>query len=298
MVIGLIGLGDVGSRFSGGLARDEGADVIGYDLRFGMEEFKDKKDRCRECGVRLAASMEELMGAADLVISVTSCDEALNTEQQAHPYLRAGQYYLDFNSAVPAIKRQLQQRVEPTGAIFVDGGILDSPMNGWHKIPVGVSGEHAQEVVDILNGSGMNLRYIGPKVGQASGLKILRSIFTKGLEALLLETFASAYRYEVLPDVYGSIQEMFAREPIPRMLERMVTTDVVHARRRAVEVGGVADMLRDDHMDNTMSSAAYRKLMWSAGCGLREHFDGKIPSDYLEVAAYLATLRTEQEEKA
>lgn len=233
------------------------------------------------------------MRKADLVIAVTSCAAALQTEESAHPFLRPGQYYLDFNSAVPSVKKQIQERVEETGAIFVDGGILDTPMNGGHRIPVGVSGARAQEVVDILNSYGMNLRRIGPDVGQASGLKILRSIFTKGLEALLLETFTSAYHYGVLPDVYGSIQEMLEREPICPMFERMVTTDVIHAERRAREVGGVADMLRDDRLENTMSRAAYEKLMWSANCGVKEHFNARIPEDYTEVVQYLAALRTE-----
>lgn len=293
MVIGFIGLGDVGSRFSSGIKKEGKADVVGFDAKIGRPDFGEKEERCRTHGVRLMGSIKELMEEAGLVIAVTSCADAVKTVEEALPYVRPEQYYCDFNSAVPSVKRVIQEKVETAGGRFVDGGILDTPMNGWHKIPVGVSGRYAQDAVDILNSCGMNLRNIGPDVGQASGLKILRSIFTKGLEALLLETFTSAYHYGVLENVYGSIQEMLLREPICPMFERMVTTDVVHARRRAKEVGDVAEMLRGDHLDCTMSQAAFEKLTWSAECGVKEHFGGMIPDSYMEVVHYLETLRTE-----
>lgn len=294
MVIGFIGLGDVGSRFSSGIARDGGAFTLGYDLKLGQESFRDKQERCNACGVKLAQSKQALVEGSDILIAATSCAEAIETAKDYLPWIRPGQYYVDVNSAVPKIKKEIRALVEARGAHFVDGGIMDSPMNGWHRIPVALSGEYAGHVAQVLNSYGMNMRNVGPEVGQASSLKILRSIFTKGLEALLLETFSAAYHYGVMDDVYASIQEMLTREPIAPMMERMVTTDVVHAYRRAREVGAVADMLDDEHFDSTMSRAAANKLMWSAESGVKAHFDEKIPEDYRQVVTYFASLRTEE----
>ena len=294
MVIGFIGLGDVGSRFSGGIARDGGADVLGYDLKLGQSGFQEKQERCVQCGVKLAESKQALADGSDILIAATSCAEAIETAKDYLPWLRPGQYYVDVNSAVPKIKKEIQALVEAKGAHFVDGGILDSPMNGWHRIPVALSGGQADYVADVLNSYGMNMRNVGAEVGQASSLKILRSIFTKGLEALLLETFASAYHYGVLDEVYGSIKEMLEREPFAPMFERMVTTDVIHAYRRAREVGAVADMLDDEGFDSTMSRAACNKLMWSASSGVREHFGETIPEDYRDVVRYFAALRSKE----
>lgn len=293
MVIGFIGLGDVGSRFSGGIARDGGASALGFDLRLGQEGFRDKQQRCEECGVKLAQSKQALVEGSDILISATSCAGAVETARDYLPWLRPGQYYVDVNSAVPGIKEEIRKLVEARGVHFVDGGIMDSPMNGWHRIPVALSGKYAGYVAEVLNGYGMNMRNVGPEVGQASSLKILRSIFTKGLEALLIETFSAAYHYGVMDDVYASIQEMLTREPIVPMFERMVTTDVVHAYRRAKEVGAVADMLDAERFDSTMSRAAFTKLMWSAESGVKEYFNEKIPEDYREVVKYFASLRTE-----
>lgn len=297
MVIGFIGLGDVGSRFSGGIARDGGASALGYDLKLGQEAFRDKQERCEQCGVKLAESKQALIDGADILIAATSCAEAIETAKDYLPWLRPGQYYVDVNSAVPKIKKEIQELVEAKGVYFVDGGIMDSPMNGWHRIPVALSGQHAGFVADVLNSYGMNMRNVGTEIGQASSLKILRSIFTKGLEALLIETFSSAYHYGVLDEVYDSIKEMLEREPFAPMFERMVTTDVIHAYRRAKEVGAVADMLDDEGFDSTMSRAACEKLMWSARSGVKEYFGEKTPEDYREVVRYFASLRTEEGKK-
>ena len=48
MQIGFVGLGDVGSRFSSGVADFGKADVVGYDTRLGLKEFSDKEERCRK----------------------------------------------------------------------------------------------------------------------------------------------------------------------------------------------------------------------------------------------------------
>ena len=79
MVIGFIGLGDVGSRFSSGISKFGGADALGYDLKFGLEEFKEKEDRCKEHGVRFAAGTKELVEGSDIMISATSCSDAIDT---------------------------------------------------------------------------------------------------------------------------------------------------------------------------------------------------------------------------
>lgn len=291
MQIGFIGLGDVGSRFSAGVALGGRAEVVGYDERLGQSEFADKEARCREGGVRLAETARQVIDGSDIIIAATSCARAIETAKQYLPYLTPGQIYVDINSAVPEIKREIAALVNGAGARFADGGIMGSPLQGGHRVEVLLSGAPAEEVSAALNGCGMNTRFIAREVGRASGLKILRSIFTKGLEALLIEAYSSAYAYGVLDEVKSSILHILTKEDLDVMLGRMLRTDVVHAERRALEVGAVADMLRNAGMDSTMSRAAYEKLMWSARCGLREHFQGETPEEYMPVVEYLAGLR-------
>lgn len=290
MVIGIIGLGDVGSRYASGITK-EGAITKGYDLLFGVTAFKEKEDRCRDAGVNLVCGTQELIEGSDLILAITTCAQAIETAEGAAPFLKKGQIYIDFNSAVPTIKFQLQKIIESKGVDFCDACTMESPIKAWHKTPVVISGPRAKEVSEILNSYNMNLRYLGDKIGQASALKILRSIFTKGLEALLIESLSSSYAYGVMDDVFESINTML-KEPTEILFSRMIRTNVVHSKRRAEEIGAIADMLKEVNMDNTMSVAAYKKLMWSADSGIKEQFRSQIPENLYDAIDAFSKLKT------
>ncbi len=297
MQISFIGLGDVGSRFSAGVSAGGKACVVGYDLKLGQADFSEKEERCRAAGVRLAESPAQAVAGSDIIIAATSCAEAIDTAKMYLPYLHSGQSYLDINSAVPEIKQTLAELVKDSGAAFADGGIMGSPLNGGHRVEVVLSGPAARSVSAALNDCGMNTRFISDTVGRASSLKILRSIFTKGLEALLLESYSAAFAYGVLDEVKGSILHILTKEDLDVMFGRMLRTDVVHAKRRALEVGAVAEMLQEAGMDATMSEAACKKLLWSEQSGAKEHFAGKTPEAYLPVVEYFSALRREESEQ-
>ena len=288
--IAFIGLGDVGSRYSSGITKNHGTKTRGYDLKFGLEEFAEKENRCRESGVRLVSGTQEVVEDSPLVLAITTCKQAIETAEGAAKYLKPGQIYVDFNSAIPSIKKDIQKIIEATGADFCDACTMVSPILGWEKTPVVISGARAEEVRDILNGQGMNLTYLGPEIGQASAYKVLRSVFTKGLEAILIESLSCSYAYGIFDQVFDSINKMM-KESSEVLFSRMVRTNVVHATRRAEEIEAITDMLTADHHDCTMAAAAYKKLMWSANCGIREHFNAAIPEKLEDALDYWANIQ-------
>ena len=66
-------------------------------------------------------------------------------------------------------------------------------------------------------------------------LKILRSVFTKGMEALSVEVLMAAERQGLRTSLYDVLQDV-DQASLPRFLEMLVTTHVIHARRRMHEV--------------------------------------------------------------
>ena len=54
-------------------------------------------------------------------------------------------------------------------------------------MPLIASGEPAAVLADRLNPWGMNITVVGAELGIASGMKIMRSVLIKGIEALLYE---------------------------------------------------------------------------------------------------------------
>ena len=70
--IAFIGLGDVGSRYSSGIS-DNGADVKGFDLRFGQPVFKEYEERITEHGVAMAKDQRDVIEGSDIILVPTSC---------------------------------------------------------------------------------------------------------------------------------------------------------------------------------------------------------------------------------
>ena len=109
-----------------------------------------------------------------------------------------------------------------------------------HHVPLTISGPHAEAAKAILKALDMRPEIAGHEVGQASTIKMLRSVMVKGMEALMAECFLSARRAGVEDQVLASLSGSFPETDWPLRgaynLERMI----VHGRRRAAEMREVA----------------------------------------------------------
>lgn len=288
MTIAFIGLGEVGSNVTIGLAQ-KGVCVKGYDIKFeteGREIFK----KCTDAGVVLADSPKALIEGADIIIAVTSCSQALETAKMYKPYLSKNQVYCEFNSTVPAAVKEVEAYIGDA-CTFIDGCVLVSANIHKEKSPCCSSGPAAEKVTRILNDLGMNIRYMGNQIGQASAFKVIRSIFTKNLEATLIETLTCARYYGVEGDIFDSIVTFLSDAPLDVTLPMMVKTNVVHAHRRGEEIEEIAKMQEDAGLENTMSAAATKKMFWLAGLGLNAAFDGKPAADMYDVTDALLRIQ-------
>lgn len=270
--VAFIGLGEVGSNVTIGLAQ-KGVPVKGYDIKFeteGLENFK----KCADAGVVLASSPEDLINGADIIIAVTSCSHALATAKMYKPYLKKNQVYCEFNSTVPAAVKEVEEYIGDA-CTFIDGCVLVSANIHKEKSPCCSSGPAAEAVTKELNDMGMNIRYLGDKIGQASAFKVIRSIFTKNLEATLIETMTCARYYGVEDLIFDSIVTFLSDSPLDVTLPMMIKTNAVHAHRRGEEIEEIAVMQKNAGLENTMSEAATKKLFWLASLGMGERFGGK-----------------------
>ena len=286
MIISFIGLGEVGSAFSQELAK-AGAVVRGYDLRYLDPLEKDKFIPCAEAGVKLVDSPQVLVEGSDIIIAVTSCAHAVATAAMCKPFLQPKQRYIELNSTVPEIVNQVRTLLGE-GCNLIDGATLLSPSQFGIATPVVMSGEYAKQTIDELNSFGMKIRYLGNQVGQASAYKVIRSIFTKGLEAVLVESMTAARKYGLEDEIFQTIVDFVSGEDINATLALMIRTNVIHAKRRGDEISEVVSMLKKAGLENTMSEAATQKLYWLASLGLKEKFNGeKATSMYEAIDAML-----------
>src|SRR5260221_12301625 len=87
-------------------------------------------ERARAAGMKPAADEKALLDGADFFLSILPPDEAENLARRLAPALSAlpkQPIYVDCNAISPQTATRVAAIVEPTGARFVDGGIIGGP---------------------------------------------------------------------------------------------------------------------------------------------------------------------------
>lgn len=277
--LGLVGYGEIGSTLGRGL-RDAGLQqVVAYDkYAFDGPYAALIQRRAQDAGVSLVHSNQELADASDLIVSVTPGSASLDSAADFVGCLNDRHTFIDFASATPKIKVGVAEQLVGSGALLGDGSIEGTPKNGY-AMPILVSGSAGERVRDLLNPFGMNLSFVGEKLGTASGIKILRSVLIKGIEALTDEMLLAARHYGVDEIVLASACKTLAR-PWMETVEALIPSGVIHAKRRAEELEMSAEAVSDAGVDPVMARAVVARLRWKDSLGLKEKLNGIEPPDY------------------
>jgi 3-hydroxyisobutyrate dehydrogenase-like beta-hydroxyacid dehydrogenase len=195
------------------------------------------------------------------------------------------------NTAAPRVKEEVAAVVEQAGTPFCDAAILGAVPTYLHRVPILASGSAARRFHDTMTPFGMNIGVIGEKPGQASAIKMFRSIFMKGLLSLFVETLTATHRYGVDETVLSSLAESLDGTPLLETARMQMTKGSVNAGRMAHEMEEVIATLEELGVPAEMSRASREKLLWFAGFGFRERFGGELPKTLAEVLAVMRRIR-------
>lgn len=277
--LGLVGYGEIGSTLGAGL-RKAGLDTIfSYDkYAFDGPYSALIQKRAKEAGVTLVRSNQELADAADVIVSVTPGSVSLDSAAAFAPCLTARHMFVDFASATPKIKIGVAQTLMSTGALIGDASIEGTPKNGY-AMPILSSGPAGERLRDVFNPWGMRIEFVGSELGRASGIKILRSVLIKGIEALTDEMMLAARHYGIDEIVLASASKTLAR-PWMDTVESLIPSGVIHAKRRAEELDMSAEAVADAGIEPVMARAVAARLRWKAELGLKDQFNGIEPPDH------------------
>jgi 3-hydroxyisobutyrate dehydrogenase-like beta-hydroxyacid dehydrogenase len=281
--LGLVGYGEVGSTIGKGL-RDAGlAPVYAYDKGAFNGPYADLiQSRARGAAVILVRSQQELAEATDLIVSFTPGSASIESAQAFAPVLHSHHVFVDFASATPKVKLSVADRLADSGARIGDGSILGNPTNGF-SMPMLASGPAASNVMESLVPWGMQIDVAGERLGVASGIKILRSVLFKGIEALLDEMILAARAYGMDEVVLQSAFKTLERTSWPEIVRTVVPSGAIHARRRAEELDMAAEAVAEAGVEPLMSRAGAARLRWKDNLGLKQHFKGLTPKTQQEV---------------
>jgi 3-hydroxyisobutyrate dehydrogenase-like beta-hydroxyacid dehydrogenase len=241
--IAVLGLGEAG----GEIARDlvaAGADVRGFDPKVmpppGVDPRKDDADAVRD---------------ANLVLSVNSSHDAVPALENSLPALVSGTIWADLNTASPAVKVALVERLTGRDVPVVDVALMAPVPGRGLRTPMMVSGPGAARYADILGGLGAGVTVQAGPVGEASSRKLLRSVFYKGLAAAVVEAMAAAEAAGCADWLRGNVAAELAGFD-GSTIDRLIDGTRRHARRRADEMSAATDQLVELGVQPRIAAAA------------------------------------------
>ena len=283
--LGLLGFGEVGYTFAQGIL-EKGSDCVVYAHDLSQNDgWKGEQIRSRaaEAKANLVGSVEDLANESDIILGIVPSSASGSAAQAISQYLIPGKGYCDLSSASPAVKKEAAGIIQSTKGIFVDGAIMGAMVSYGFKVPIFVSGQDAQRIAGELINIGFNITFVGNKPGSASAVKMLRASFTKGIEALIVETFYAASKFGSQDMLLSVLADTFNKESFEETVNRYITSDAIHAGRRADEVSGVIEFFQQNNIDPFVALGTYQRLKWSEDLGLREKLKGVTPGDFREV---------------
>lgn len=205
-------------------------------------------------GVKGCETARSALAGAAAILSLVTADQALAAAQDDTALIEPGALWLDMNSVAPGTKRAAAAAIEAAGGRYADVAIMAPVHPARMAVPLLVAGPHAADAAAALGAIGFsNIGIAGPKVGDASAIKMIRSVMIKGIEALTAECALAAHRAGVTEAVMASLDASWKvqgwRERADQHLDRML----VHGTRRAAEMEEAAGMLDELGIEPAMT---------------------------------------------
>ena len=261
--VGLCGYGEVG-RILGEDLRARGLRVSMFDLKLAGAAGDPLRAHARAHGVSVASSHAELAAGCDLVVSAVTASQCVPVAHACAAGIRAGAYFLDFNSASPGAKTAAAQGIDGAGGRYVEGAVMTSVPPHRIKVPLLLGGPHAAALEPALDALGFAPRVASEALGVASATKMCRSVIIKGLEAMVIESFTTARAYGVEDAVLGSLRETFPGVDWERQAAYFFQRVIEHGRRRSEEVREAAQTVREAGLAPWSADATAQRQGWAA----------------------------------
>lgn len=239
--VAVLGLGEAGSRLAAELVA-AGAEVRGFDPFAAATPSRV---------VRSPDPQAAVVGA-DVVLCVATAAAARAAAEGALPVLAPQAVYADLNTAAPSLKRELAELVEGAGARFADVALLGPVPARGLRTPVLASGSGAARFAEALEPFGMPVEVVSPTAGDAAAMKLLRSVFMKGVAAAAVESLAAAEAAGQREWLEGQLGGVIGSG----LLERFVEGSRLHAARRVEEMDAACELLASLGVEPRIAAAS------------------------------------------
>jgi 3-hydroxyisobutyrate dehydrogenase-like beta-hydroxyacid dehydrogenase len=228
--VALIGLGEVGTSFASALLEQ------GVDLKVASRASPRAAASAKKLSISVDEDIPRAVSAADVVLLTITGDGLREVVARIAPVLRDGAILADLTAADPPHVIAAADMLGKNRARFVDVAIMGAVSLHGIRTPLLASGEMATNFATTMNALGFSVSAReGSAVGDASSLKLLRSLFAKGLDALVVESMLAAEALGLRQDLIELLSD-FDQRPLRDHIDMYLRTHPPHAGRRLVEM--------------------------------------------------------------
>ena len=201
MIIGLIGLGEMGSEIGRYLVMNDLEVISVYEGRSEISKKRASKYKIRDAG-----SIEQFCKISDLVISIIPPDKAVETANLYTSYInKDGQIYCDLNAISTITAKKIKILLDEKKIDYVDGAIMGGPPTENYSPRIYLSGK-LSEKLNFLNGKGIELMVLKGSDFKASATKMVYASITKGSKALVAGALIAAKKNNVYDELMEELK--------------------------------------------------------------------------------------------
>src|SRR5215470_5408059 len=268
--VSFIGFGEAGQAIAFGL-RETGIErIAAWDILFPEAEGARLKAAAQTMGVRIASSARDAVRETDVIISAVTAASSVDAARSVASDLSGNPYYLDINSVSPGRKQETAKLLGEC-ARYVDVAVIAAIYPARHRTPLLLSGLHAEGISPLLHEMDMQFSVVGPEIGSAAAIKMIRSVMIKGIEALTLECFLAATRAGVLEEVTTSLKNNYPTLDWIKIADYNLERMASHGERRAAEMEESAATLRELGLDPLMVDSTVKRQREMGTIGKEEN---------------------------
>lgn len=289
MRIGFIGFGEVSYEMSKGFIREGVEEIHAYDPLY---ENKLIQDRVKELNVNLYSDPAQVaIQHLDVLITAVPAQYALNAWEKIRGSLDHNTIYVDVSTAGASVKNDVYEAIMNKQHYFVDVALMGPLSVHQHQVPVFASGNGTDKLMEIMQPYNMNIEKISDRIGDATNIKFIRSIYTKGLSMLLIEVLQLANKLDLEDIIIESMAKTMNEKPFEDIINRLITGSAIHSERREAEMENVISFVEANNESPIMAKATNERLAEITTKGLKQTFNNETPNNWRAVIEELNSKR-------
>lgn len=190
------------------------------------------------------------LASVDAVLSFSSSVAAMAVAEHAALSIPAGAVFADFSAGTPSGKRALAELFD--NGVYVDAVEGDGrDGRDGRDDRIDVSGPGATSLTERLASLGIELEYVSPTAGDATARRLIRSLLTKGLAGVFIDTLWAAEALGMHAWAFDEIERVFDSASAGAA-QRFLSDTASNIKRRQIEMIDVVEMLTESAYDSTM----------------------------------------------